>query len=139
MFKKLMLLLGVIALSFVGIAQAGNNYVATLSSFTVASDTTTFATLYPQISGGAVIDKLVFSTTNTISTPILIGLYDTCTSTTAATVDGYWIITGSNTFGGSNSVTIDYQYYNPLSVQNPGFFKADGNTGNKVYMNIQYR
>ena len=142
MFKKLVLFVGFLGLLLIGIqkAQAGSNYTVALTSYTIASDTTTFDAAYPNISNGCNIDKIVFCTTNTISTPLLIGVYDNCTSTTAATVDRYFVLSGTNTSTLNGNVYVEeYPYYNPLHLTNPGFFKADGDTTHKIYLNINYR
>lgn len=134
--KKLIFTL--IASLFLAGSVMAKNYSVVLETYTVLSDTTNFAATYPNIAGGAMIDKIVFTTTNTISTPVLITAYDTATSTTAASVDGYWVLSGTTTTG-SNTVEMDYPYANPLIYTKPGFFSNTSKATVKVYMTIIYR
>lgn len=136
--KKLLMSL-IVFVGFVGIACA-DNYTVTLTSFVKTTDATTFNADAPNIAGGVIIDKIQFCSTNTITTPLLIGVYDLATTTYTATLDAYWVLTGSNTYlPAGQSLTIDYPYYNPLKLTNPYFFKADGDTSHAVQMNLQYR
>jgi hypothetical protein len=135
--KKLLLSL-IVFVGFVGIVCA-DNYTVAITSYVKTGGVTEFLANNEQVDGGVKIDKITFSTVQNVATPILIGVYDTSATTTTATADGYWVIIGTNTLGGSNSITIDYPYYNPLILHDPMFYKADGNTANTVYMNLQYR
>jgi hypothetical protein len=139
MKKLLIVALFCAVVGFVSNASA-DNYVVALTSYTVDAPTTTFAATYPTIEGGVLIDKLVISTTDTITAPLLIGIYDTATSTALATVDAYYVLIGTTTTSDiGQTLQVDYPYYNALKLSNPGFFKADGDATKKVWVDIQYR
>lgn len=148
--KRLMLALvvGFVMLA-VGKVEAGKMYSAEISTFTVDSDTTTFATLYPSITGTIQINSIVFKTTETASgildTAILISVYENATSTTAANVGGeanYWvcpIISTNTTQGNIGRSEYKYIWQNRLTLTDPGFFlkKTPAATDN-VYIEVMY-
>lgn len=139
------LLFAVMAILIAGMYSVvkADSYAVILTSYTVGSNTTTFAATYPQVGGGVLIDKVMFVTTTAVTTPLLIGVYDNATSTTAANVSGviqYYLISSSQTTGmGGNTCMVDYPAHNPLRLKNPAFFKADADTTHGVYMSLIYR
>lgn len=121
-------------------------YSGILSTYTITGSTVAWATVYPQIRGGALIDKLVFVATQPIGAPILISAYNESDSTTNATMSNmpYFIMLGTGSGGAtynteSNRLTVDFPPHNPLKVNNISFIKADGNTSTTVYCTIIYR
>jgi multisubunit Na+/H+ antiporter MnhF subunit len=140
--KKLFAVISILAI-FVCFSKPilADNYVCSLTSYTVAGGTGAFAAAtYPLIDGPCLIDKLVFSTTDTLSASILIGVYDEALATTTATVDAYFVLAGTNTTSYSgNYLAVEYPYYNPLKLNNPAFFKVGGDTSKRIWLNVQYR
>lgn len=134
------ILLAFLAVCIVGVFSSvkAENYTGRLSTFTVASGTHSFVSVYPNVAGGMLIDKLTFSTTSPIVTPVLIGVYDHATSTITAAVDAYWVMIGTGTSVLNGGLDINYPAHNPLKLTNPGFFKAQDRS-ETIYMNIQYR
>jgi len=142
MRKILNALIAIVFVVGLGSVVNADNYSGTLSTFTVTSATMNFvASGYPMINGGAKIDKIILSSTETLTLPILISVYDTCTSTTAATEDGYWVYPASPTaFGASlGMISVDYPVNNPRIYTSPAFYMKANGLGKKVYIDIQYR
>ena len=141
--KGLLKVVMIVALVFAPMLSMAGNYTVVLSSYDVTHSSTAFDALYPNIAGGIAIDKIVLCTTNTVTTPILIGIYDTATSTTLATNDFYCILAGTSAVVGSgtqgNMTVIDFPPNNPLVLTDPAFYKADGDTTHIVRMTVQYR
>ena len=123
-----------------------DSYSTVLTTYTVGSNTTTFASNFPNIAAGIEIDKLTFSTTEALSAPILISVYNNATSTTIAGAtanadQGFWVLPSSPTVTGAQqtSRTYEYPYYNPRAYTNPAFYMKANGTGKKVYLDIDYR
>lgn len=136
--RKFLLAL-IVFVACVSIAKAGS-YTAILSSYTVTSGSTSFTGEFPSIDGGVLIDKIILSTTNQITSPLAIGIYDVATSTYEATANSYIVMSGSSPYApGQNQVVIDYPAHNPLKLSDPGFYKANGDTTHAVHINVQYR
>ena len=141
--KGLLKAVMIAALIFAPVLASAGNYTVVLSSFDITTDSTTFETLYPNIAGGVAIDKIVLCTTHTVTTPILIGIYDKGDDTTTATNDFYAILAGTSAVVGSgclgNQTIIEFPANNPLIMTNPAFYKADGDTTHKIHISVQYR
>lgn len=130
----LMLFLGI-----AGLVKA-EDYTVNLSSYVLTGGATSYLATYPNIAGPVMIDKLIFTTTGTLTTPMLLGIYDTSRTTTTASLAAYFVIgTTSTAVGSAHTLVIDYPYYNPLKLVDPAFFKADGDISYRVYLNVQYR
>ncbi len=143
--KKLffMFLVGMFLIGIGGQAFA-LNYSVALTTFAAdnnAGAVVSFAAEYPNVDGGIHIRKIVFTTTNSIAVPVLIRVYDTATSTTAATIDGYWVFTGTNTSSpGNHTYEIDYPKEESagLFYTDPGFYSDTAQTTVKIYMTLIY-
>lgn len=149
--KKLVLSL-IVGLAIFACKEArADHYSAALSTFTVASNTTTFATLYPNITGAIEVTYVSLETASTCTGPsdavFLVGVYDNCTSTTAATDDYYFSVVGSTATSESAHVSGSKSYTfpssSPLRLTNPGFYlKSSPNLAagsDTVYINVHYR
>jgi len=126
-----------VVMACAGSAFAGN-YASVLSTYTVASDTTVFAGVYPSISGAVEIESIVISSTQSLN-GCLVCVYDTATSTTNATEDGFWSVSTA-----SVSITAPQYFYgkeNPRVYNSPAFFlkASDSLQTDKVYIDVQYR
>jgi len=141
--KGLLKVVMIVALVFAPMMAGAQNYTVVLSSFDITTDTTTFEAMYPNIAGGVAIDKIILNTTNTVTTPILIGVYDTGDTTPTATADMYLILAGTSAVVGSgclgNQTIVDFPANNPLVLTNPTFYKADGDTTHKIRIDVIYR
>ncbi len=136
MIKKIFLTVLVsclLVLSFTFPAFA-NDYTLALTTHNPTACLLDFTSgAYPNIAGGTKIDKIVWATNNSTVAQTL-QIYDTCTSSTAATL-AYTIYFDTNT---DNQITeINFPYYNPLILTSPGFNKSG--TGSTVNVNVQYR
>lgn len=142
--KKLMfMLMAVLLLGGIGGPAYAQNYSVALTTFQADNNggaVVSFAATYPNIAEGIKIRKLIFESTNVITTPVLIRVYDTATSTTAASIDGYWVLSGTNAVNGNNRLEVDYPQDDPgaLFYTDPGFYSDTAQTTVKVYMTIIY-
>ncbi len=142
--KKILSALFIAVLLCVGVEVYAEHYSGILSTYTVAGKTTPFAATYPTIAGGIKIDSIVFKTTDTLSEPILISVYNNATSTTIAAAtanadDGYWVLNASSTANGVQLLSPPevYPYHNPRVYTNPGFYIKSGG-GSAVPLKIIY-
>jgi len=132
MVRKLVVL---IVLSILIMCQGllAGDYTVALSTHNPTSGVADFANGgYPNIAGGAKIDKIILTngSVNTVSQVIV--LYDTCTSSMTATVSQTYDLPAS-----TGAVTIDYPAHNPLVLTNLGIKKSSASSA--VNVNIQYR
>ena len=127
LFSVFVLLIELAVISFAA------DYTCTLSTYNVKGTTSEFALgAYPQIADGVIVDKLVFSNSGT--TLQTISIYDTATSTSAASLSQIFILPSSAT---ATITIIDYPGHNPLKLRNMSVNKSS--TATDVYMNVQYR
>lgn len=128
---KKILLLAIFMFGLVGLSFAGTDYTVTLSTHNPTSGATDFTNgSYPNISGQVQIDKIIF--TNAGATAQAITIYDTCTSSSAATAAFQIDLPAA-----IGHVEVDYPYHNLLTLTSPGIRKSDA--GSAVNVNIQYR
>jgi len=132
MIRKLVVLIALFILGICQILSAGD-YTVALSTHNPTSGVTDFANgAYPNIAGGAKIDKIILTNgiANTVAQVIII--YDTCTSSITATTAQTYDLPAS-----TGPVTIDFPYQNPLILRNVGAKKSSATSA--VNINIQYR
>jgi len=137
MKKYFFMIVGLLFL--VGAVQA-KNFTVSLTTFVpsnASGSAEDFLSEFPNISGGAKIDKLIFTTTNTITSPILITAYDTAKTTQAATIDGYWVM--PETSSATHTLVIDYPAHNPLIYTNPAFVSNTAAATATILLTIIYR
>lgn len=109
-----------------------DNYTVNATTFAVTGTTMAFASGgYPNIAGGVKIDQFIFSSTAPFAQTMQI--YNNATSTTAATLAATFQLPSS-----TGNVTINFPYYNPLTLTNFAVRKSTISTTD-VHVNVNYR
>ncbi len=115
------------------------DFTVSVSTVNPKTSATTFTQSgAPHISGGAIIDMIVFSTTDTVS-GTTVDIYDTATASHTATLAfQFFVKAATNTASGFAPTVIRWPDHNPLKLTNPAFSTSGANTGS-VRLNVNYR
>jgi hypothetical protein len=121
--------LGALLLVLGGVARAGSNYDVALTTYVPTASATDFGLgSYPNITGGAYPMKLIIA--NAGATAQDVSVYDTCTSSTAATLAGVVSLSAA-----IQTVQVDIPR-RTMKLTSPCFIKSA--TGSTVHLTILY-